>query len=163
MPSLMRSLIVYYSYSGNTKKVAEQLCEQLRQKGQVDIIELKAQDESESFFGQCRRAFRHTRAKIAPVNCNPGDYDLICFGSPVWAFAPAPAMNTYLGQAQNIQDKKIVLFTTYGSGTGNNRCLNYMRRILTEKGAKNFKRFSIQQSKVSDRDFVSAQIQAALI
>jgi flavodoxin len=158
----MRSLIVYYSYSGNTKKVAEQLCEHLRQKGQVDIIGLKAHDESESFFGQCRRAFTRQRAKIEPVNFDLSGYDLICFGSPVWAFAPAPAMNSYLDQVQNIQDKKVVLFTTFGSGTGNTRCLNYMQRILAEKGAKNFKRFSSQQSKVSDRDFVSAQIQATL-
>ena len=158
----MRSLIVYYSYSGNTKKLAEHLCAYLRQRGQADIVELKAQDESESFLGQCRRAFWRKRARIEPINCNLSSYDLVCFGAPVWAFAPAPAMNTCLDQVQNIQNKEIVLFTTYGSGTGNNRCLNYMQSILAKKGARSFKRFSIQQFKVNDHDFVSSRIQTAL-
>jgi len=158
----MRSLIVYYSYSGNTKKVAEHLCEYLGQRGQVDFTELSAQDESNSFFGRCRRAFTRQKAKIAPVNFDLSEYDLICFGSPVWAFAPVPAMNTYLDQAQQIQSKEIVLFTTFGSGTGNNRCLNYMQRILAKKGAGSFKRFSVQQVKVNDEAFVRARIQAVL-
>ena len=158
----MRSLIIYYSYSGNTKKVAEHLCGYLRQRGQADIVQLKAQDESDSFFGQCLRAFWRKRARIEPVNCNLSSYDAICFGAPVWAFAPPPAMNAYLDQVQNIQDKEVILFTTYGSGTGNNRCLNYMQQILANKGAKSFKRFSIQQFKVNDYDFVRGRIQAAL-
>jgi len=158
----MKAAIIYYSYSGNTKKVAECLREHLAQKGQADIAELKAQDEARSFFGQCRRAFWHKRARIAPLNYDPGNYDLVCFGAPVWAFAPAPAMNTCLDQVQNIQGKEIVLFTTYGSGTGNNRCLNYMQQLLTGKGAKNFRRFSVQQLKVNDRDFIRAKTQAAL-
>ncbi len=156
----MKILIVYYSYSGNTKKVAGQLCEYLRQKGQVDIIELRAQDESDSFFGQCRRAFARQRAKIEPVDFDLIGYDLICFGTPVWAFAPTPAMNTCLDQAQNIQGKEIILFTTFGSGTGNTRCLNYMQRILADKGARSFKRFSVQQCKIGYREFVNTQIQA---
>lgn len=162
MPSLMRSVIIYYSYSGNTKKVAATLCEYLRQKGEVDIVELKAIDESNSFLGQCRRAFTRQRAKIDAVNFDLSGYGLICLGSPVWAFAPAPAMNTFLDQAQQIQDKEIILFTTYGSGTGNRRCLNYMQQILAGKGAKSFRRFSIQQFKINDREFVNSQIQAAL-
>lgn len=155
----MKTLIIYYSYSGNTKKVAEYLRAYLEQKGRVDIIELKAQDEANSFFGQCRRAFRRARATIEPLNCNFSDYDLICFGSPVWAFAPAPAINTCLDQAQNIQGKEIILFTTFGSGTGNTRCLNYMQKILADKGVRSFKRFSVQQCKVGYREFVDTQIQ----
>lgn len=158
----MRSLILYYSYSGNTKKVAEYLCEHLKQRGEVDVVQLRALDEADSFFGQCHRALWHKRARIEPLNCDLSNYDLICFGSPVWAFAPAPAINTCLDQIQNAQGKEIILFTTYGSGTGNNRCLNYMQRTLTNKGAKSFQRFSIQQLKVRDRDFVNDRIQAAL-
>jgi len=159
----MKSAIVYYSYSGNTKKVAQSLCDHLRQKGEVDIVELKPLDESDSFFGQCRRAFKRQRAKIAAVNFDLSGYDLICFGSPVWAFAPAPAMNTYLDNVQGIGNKEIILFTTFGSGTGNNRCLNYMQRILAKKGASSAcRRFSIQQFKVNDQEFVNAKIQAAL-
>jgi len=158
----MKSAVVYYSYSGNTRKVAVGLAERLKEKGEVDILELKAQDESNSFLGQCKRAFTHTKAKLEPINFDLSAYDLICFGSPVWAFGPAPAMNAYLDNVQGVQNKDVVLFTTYGSGTGNQRCLNYMQKLLTAKGAKSFKSFSIQQFKVDDREFVLAKIRELL-
>lgn len=154
----VKSLIVYYSYSGNTKKVAQALAEFLNRKGQTMQIELIALDESRFFLGQCRRAFYRARARIEPVNCDLSGYDLICFGTPVWAFGPAPAMNTYLDNCIGVQGKEIILFTTYGSGTGNERCLNYMQGILTKKGATKFQRFSIQQFKVKDKEFVLSKI-----
>lgn len=154
----MKSIIVYYSYSGNTKKAAQALAEYLKDKGEAELISLQPLDESNSFFGQGNRAFRHVRAKIEPAKFDLSCYDLICLGSPVWAFGPAPAMNTYLDRCSGIEGKKIILFSTYGSGTGNQRCLNYMREILSKKGAKEFKQFSIQQFKVKDKEFVLSKI-----
>lgn len=158
----MRSIIIYYSYSGNTRKVALVLNEYLRQKGEVDLIELKARDESDKFLVQVVRGLRKKRATLEPVNFDLAQYDLICFGTPVWASAPAPAMNTYLDQCCGIENKEIILFTTYGSGMGNERCLNYMQESLVKKGAKNFKKFSIQQFKAKEQNFVRAQIKEAL-
>jgi flavodoxin len=158
----MKTAIIYYSYSGNTRKLSGHLCEYLKQRGEVDLVELKAQDESDNFFRQGRRALLHKRAKIEPINFDLGGYDLICFGTPLWAFAPAPAMNTCLDGAENIQDKEIVLFTTYGSGTGNNRCLKYMQKILVKKGARDFKSFSLPGARVNDANFVNAKIRTAL-
>jgi len=154
----MKSAIIYYSYSGNTKKVAEILAAHLAKQGEVKTRELKAQDESNNFFSQCARAFKHKKAKIEPIDIDLSAFDLICLGTPVWAFGPAPAMNTYLDNCLGVEGKEIILFTTYGSGTGNQRCLNYMQDILAKKGAKNFKRFSIQQFKVNDKDFVEKTI-----
>ena len=149
----MKSAIIYYSYSGNTKKVARILQEQLSQQGAVDEIELQA-DESKSFFSQAGRAFLHKRTGLRGVNFDLSGYDLICLGTPVWAFGPAPAMNTYLDRCSGVENKEAILFATYGSGAGKEKCLNYMQDILSKKGAKNFKRFSIQQFKVDDKEFI---------
>jgi len=150
----MKSIVIYYSYSGNTGKVADILSEVLAQKGEVVTIDLHCLDEANSFLAQCHRAFRHTKGQIEPVNLDLSGYDLICLGTPVWAFGPAPATNTYLDKCSGVEGKSIILFTTYGSGTGNNRCLNYMQDILVKKGAKEYKRFSIQQGKVKYKEFV---------
>jgi len=158
----MQSTIIYYSYSGNTRKVAHVLAQYLKDKSDVDIIELEPQDESHSFFGQCRRAFLKKRAKIETVDFNLSGYDLICLGTPVWAFAPTPATNTYLDKCFGLENKEVILFTTYGSGTGNQRCLNYMQSILTKKGVKHFNRFSIQQFKVNNEDFITKVINESL-
>lgn len=115
-------------------------------------------DESKSFLMQCRKALYRLKAKIQPVKLDLSDCDLICFGSPVWAFGPAPAINAYLDQCSGLERKRIVLFTTYGSGIGNERSLNYMQGILSKKGANKFNRFSIQQFKVKDKEFVLSKI-----
>jgi len=147
----MKSFIVYYSYTGNTQKVAQVLAEVLKEKSEVEILRLEVK-ESKHFFIQAVRAFTHKKAKINPVNFDLKDYDLVCFGTPVWAFAPAPAMNTYLEKCYGLSQKKAVLFCTYGSGVGKDKCLDYMQDILTKKGVKDFWRFLIPQSKAKDRD-----------
>lgn len=154
----MKTAVIYYSNSGNTKKAAITLAEYLKQKGEVDLLELKASDESDNFLGQCRRAFLKIRAQLEPVNLDLKAYDLLCFGSPVWAFGPAPAMNSYLDKCFGLESKDAVIFTTFGSGTGNDRCLNYIKDILNKKGIKSFKQFSIPQIKINDFDYVSSKI-----
>jgi flavodoxin len=154
----MKSVVIYYSFSGNTQKVAGILGGYLRDQSEVEILELKARDESLKFLGQCARAFRHKRADLELVNSDLNKYDFICLGTPVWAFGPAPAMNAYLDKCTGISGKRVILFTTYGSGTGKNKCLDYMQGILTQKGAKDFRRFSIQQFKAKDKEFVLSEI-----
>ena len=158
----MKGIIVFYSYSGNTGKTAVLLREFLQGQGDVQLCELKPLDESRSFFGQASRAFWRSRSVLPEMDFNLGSYDMICMGTPVWAFGPAPAMNTYLDRCSGLEGKSVVLFTTYGSGTGNGRCLDYMQQLLAGKGAKDFKRFSVQQGKINDREYVLSVIKKAL-
>ncbi|MFH1441640.1 MAG: NAD(P)H-dependent oxidoreductase [Candidatus Omnitrophota bacterium] len=155
----MKNLIVYYSYSGNTRKIAEILAEYL---GGAEIIELKCLEEITSFIGQARKAFWHKKSEIMDVKLDLKEYDLICLGTPVWAFGPAPAMNMFLDKCLGVDNKKIVLFSTYGSGVGKDRCLNYMQSVLAKKKASEFKRFSIQQANVKDREVVISKIKEVL-
>jgi flavodoxin len=154
----MRSVVIYYSYSGNTKRVAGVLSGYLKERGETQEIELIALDESKSFFGQGRRAFKRVRAKIQEVNPDVSGFDLVCLGTPVWAFAPVPAMNAFLDQCLGMEGKEIVLFTTYGSGSGNERCLKIMQQELAKKGAKSFRQFSIQQLKTKDKELILSEI-----
>jgi flavodoxin len=154
----MKSAIIYYSYGGNTQKVANVLWELLREKGEADQIELVAQDESKSFLMQCKRALLRKQAKIQPVNTDLSNYDLICLGTPVWAFAPTPAVNTYLERSSGLTNKPVVLFATFGSGSGLKKCLDYIEKILAKKGVKQFSRFSVQQFKVNDKEFIKKTI-----
>ncbi|MFC1646388.1 flavodoxin family protein [Candidatus Omnitrophota bacterium] len=150
----MTSAIVYYSYTGNTRKVALQLKDYLERKGSVELIEIKALDESKSFFGQCNRAFFGKEAIIEGVRLELSGFDLICVGTPVWAFGPAPAINAYLNKCAGVKNKTVVVFTTYGSGTGNGKCIRKIENSLKKKGAIKFRSFSIQQFKTSNKDFI---------
>jgi len=154
----MKIAIVYYSYGGNTREVADILSEYLQSEGSVETIELNALDESDGFIMQGARAFFHKQAWLDKVDFDLRLYDMVCFGTPVWAFAPTPAMNTFLDSCYGLKGKEILLFTTYGSGTGKERCMDFMENALAKKGGANFKRLAIQQKQVKDREFVVAKI-----
>jgi len=155
----MKSIIIYYSYSGNTRKVAAALTEYFKDRASIEAVELRPQDESASFFSQCKRALCRKRAQLQGVNFDLSGYDLIFFGTPVWAFGPAPAMNAYLDKCFGLKNKGAIIFTTYGSGIGNQRCLNYMQELLAQKGVVEFRRFSVQQFKADNKEHVLAKIQ----
>lgn len=158
----MRSAIIFYSYTGNTRKVAQELQQYLEKQGSVELIELKALDESRSFLGQCRRAFFKQEAKIEDVQCDLSGFNLVCFGTPVWAFGPAPAMNTYLKKCSGLEDTTTAVFTTFGSGMGNGKCIKKIQQALRQKGAKKFCSFSIQQFKVDNKNYILDVVSKAL-
>ena len=158
----MRSEIIFYSYSGNTRKVAKELKNFLGKQGSAELIELKAKDETDSFLGQCNRAFLRKEAAIEDVKFDLKDFDVVCLGTPVWAFGPAPAMNTYLKKCSGVENKSVVTFTTYGSGTGKGRCVKIIQDAMSSKGAKKQSDFGVQQSKVDNKDFILDQIAKVL-
>jgi len=151
----MKSAIIYYSYTGNTRKIALDLKDYLLNQGSVELIELKALNESKSFFGQCKRALFRKEAQIEDVKFDLSGFDLVCVGTPVWAFGPAPAVNTFLKKCFGPENKTVVIFTTYGSGAGNGRCIQIIQNLLKQKGVKDFRSFSIQQFRVKDSDFIT--------
>ena len=158
----MKSIIVYYSYSGNTHKVAEILRERLSREGEATLVRLKAEDESSNFFIQCLRAISNKRARIKDVPFNLFGYDLICLGCPVWAREPVPAIKTYLDKCSDLDGKRAILFVTYGSGLGKDHCMDKMENALRKKGIKDYRRFSISQFKVNDRNFVLEEMEKCL-
>ncbi len=158
----MRFAIIYYSYSGNTKKVAEELKKYLEKQGSVASMEIKAKDETDSFLGQCSRAFFKKEAQIEEIRFDLKDYDLVCLGTPVWAFGPAPAMNAYLEKCSGVEGKTVIAFTTYGSGIGNGRCIHLMEDALQKKGVKKIRTFSVQQFKVNNKDIILDNIAKVL-
>lgn len=126
----MKSLVVYYSFSGNTRKVAKTLCGFLATFGPVDETDLVPVDQPRSFFGRCQAAFWQRKARLQPGTFDCRAYDLVCIGTPVWAFGPAPAVNTFLAKASGLDAKKVILFNTHGGGPGINRCFAIMKKSL---------------------------------
>ena len=157
----MKSLIVYFSFTGNTKKIADELSGFLLKTGAVDIIELKNLNETGNFFKQGSSAFKHERADIGDVNFDVTGYDLICIGTPVWAFTTTPAINSYLDNCKGCEGKRVLLFTTSG-GAGDKRCISYMQEILATKGVKEFKSLSVSKNKANNKKFVLLKISQAL-
>ena len=155
----MKTLIVYYSYSGNTERVAKIYADAFKAKGEVAVQRLKPKSEIHGFGAQCRAAFTGKAAELeegASFDVSP--YDLIIIGSPVWAFAPVPAMNTYLAKVNGLHGKKTIVLLTSGSGLGVKKCFKHIRAILESKGASQIDEINIPDRKQGDEAFIAASV-----
>jgi len=106
----MKSLVVYYTRTGKTKGVAENIAAQLS----ADIEEIVDQKKRAGPIGWLnagKAATREETTEIASLKYSPSNYDLIVFGTPVWAWRPTPAIRTYIKQ-NDLSGKKVALFLT---------------------------------------------------
>jgi len=159
----MKALLTYYSYSGNTDKVAGIFGKILQSRGEAHIQRLKPVDEIKNFVSQCAAARRGERAMLEEgIKFDVASYDLVLIGSPVWAFAPTPAMNTFLKNLSGLKNKRVIVLLTSGSGLGVKACFNNIRKTLEAKGASTIDEINIPDRKNGDGDFVASSLQRLL-
>lgn len=90
----MKTLVVYYSKTGTTKKVAQ------------SVVEKLACDSDEIQYDEAAKAIKSI--------LNPSDYERVILLSPVWAFSLAEPMKLYLAKYKS-EIKKYRLIVTCGS------------------------------------------------
>lgn len=124
----MKTLIIYYSFEGACRFVAERLAAACG----ADLLELKpAKDikggKASKYFWGGRQVVFGTKPELLPLDKDPGDYDLLIMGTPVWAFTYTPAFRTFLSEA-GLKGKKIALFYCHEGGPG--KTLENMKKAL---------------------------------
>ena len=103
-----KKLVVYFSYTGNTKKIAQKLKEELN----CDILELKPiKPYSKNYQTVVDEEQNNESTKKVPkiqdINIDLNNYDEIIIGTPVWWYTIAPVIRTFL--KQNDLSKKVVI------------------------------------------------------
>ena len=111
-----KMLVLYYSQTGNTKVVAEEIATKLG----TDIEEITMVNPYDTGFRATIDRCMQEREQgvipdIQPVKANIADYDIIFLGFPVWFGTYAPPVQKFLLGA-DLSGKKIVPFCTFGSG-----------------------------------------------
>lgn len=112
----MRSLIIFYSLDGNTRFIARAINDELK----GDILEIKAKKQIPSkgfkkFFWGGKQVLLGEKPEIEDIKVDFTQYDLIVFGTPVWASNFVPVFNTFFKQ-YDFKDKKVALFCCHGGG-----------------------------------------------
>ncbi len=107
-----RTLVVYYSRTGTTRKVAQTIASALG----ADLEEIRETISRRGVFGYLRAAYEAARQRSAPIHTgskNPHNYDLVVIGTPVWAGAVAPPVRTYIAAAKE-RLSSVAFFCTLG-------------------------------------------------
>ena len=118
MKFFMKKLVVFYSYTGHTKMIAENI----QQKLNCDILEIKPvkpystdyqtvvdEEQNNSSVGKT--------PDIQKIDMNLNDYDEIIIGTPVWWYTIAPVIRTFLTQ-NDLSNKTIKPFATNAGWLG---------------------------------------------
>jgi flavodoxin len=122
----MKSLVVFYSRSGATGKVAARIAQTLG----CEIEEIFPKRKYAGPIGFIRAALEATRKKlpeISELKNDIGGYDLLILGTPMWSGSVASPMRSYI-ERQDGRFKKVAFFLTKGGASGT-RIFKEMERL----------------------------------
>ncbi len=125
----MSSLVVYFSFDGNTKFIAEKIAETIN----ADIIGLSTSKKYptegfKKYFWGGKSVIFGEKPKLTNENIDLSRYDTIIIGTPVWAGSYTPPIKSFISQ-YNIRGKRIALFASHGGG-GAEKCFARLKEAL---------------------------------
>lgn len=111
----MKTLVVYYSRTGNTRRVARRIAREL----DADLEEIEDRTSRGGVTGFMRSgkdSLLHHTTDLAEPDHRPGDYDLVVVGTPVWAGRLSPPVRTWLECFRDELSEAAFFLTTYMFG-----------------------------------------------
>ncbi|MBL7147648.1 MAG: flavodoxin [Nanoarchaeota archaeon] len=121
----MKTLIAFYSRTGNTKKVGVEIARIL--KADIDeIIDKKDRSGIKGWLGGGKDALFKKSTEIENKK-DASEYEIVVVGTPVWVNTMTPAVKVYLSK---YKFNEVAFFCTYGGSKG--RCFKNMEK-LTKK------------------------------
>ena len=116
---IMKTAVVYFSWSGNTRFAAETIAK----KAGADLFEIKTEMPYSSNFQKCCDEAKpecqgKTLRAIKPIaGLDFAKYDIVFVGTPNWWGTMAPPVRTWVAQNKDaLKGKTVCLFQTHGGG-----------------------------------------------
>ena len=154
-------LVVYYSRTGNTERVAQDIARVLNADNE-QLIDKKDRSGVVGYMKAGKDATKESLAEIAPIINDPAKYDLIIVGTPVWAWNMSSAVRTYITN-NKASFKEAAFFTTSG-GTKPEKIVAKMEALagLKAKASTGFVPSDLKKSNQSRYDKMVSDFVAAL-
>lgn len=132
MKTNAKTLVMYYSFTGHTKEMAEKQAK----KNNADLVEVKeskSRSKWNAYLKGCLQARKQSSSKIDEVHTDFAKYERILIGAPIWAGYPAPAFNSMIDMIPS--GKEVELFFLSGSGS-TAKTRNKIKKYLSERHLK---------------------------
>ena len=144
-------LVAYFSATGTTKHVAENLAEAIN----ADIYEInpkvpytKADLDwmDKNSRSTLEMKDHNSRPEIVNDNFSTDSYDTIFLGFPIWWYIAPTVVNTFL-ETHDLTNKKIILFATSGGSGFGKTVENLKKSVSNSTEIKEGKLFNNHPSK----------------
>ncbi|HUT80117.1 MAG TPA: NAD(P)H-dependent oxidoreductase [Candidatus Bathyarchaeia archaeon] len=131
----MKALIIYYTMSGRTKKIAKAIARTLTNYE----VTFSPFEISCKFYERMARISSLEKGDFSSIDAelkslDVKDYDLIVFGMPTYGNKPPNAFNEIMERIGNLEGKKAVVYATARLNGGGTRKI--MKANVEAKGAQ---------------------------
>lgn len=128
----MKTAIVYYSYTQNTKKWAEEKAHEIG----ADLIEIRERKHRSAigaYVCGSLAARRRKSADIEPLTADLAAYDSLILAVPIWAGFPATPFNNMVSLLPREKTVELVMVSGSGDSKGS---AEGTRRLIEDAGCK---------------------------
>lgn len=127
MAKPIHALVVYFSRSGQTEKLAREIQKMLPASKIEEIREIRSRKGVLGYLQSAFEAMVGSSPVIEPLETDPSHFDVVVLACPVWMSRIASPMRTYLLKMESKLPR--VAFTVTEGGSGGNRALLQMRDL----------------------------------
>jgi flavodoxin len=129
----MKYALIYYSYSGVTKKVTLDM-NKIISGTIIEVTPNKPYNILTAYTLGCKRAHSEHADPVSPSSIDLASYDHVIVAGPVWAWKPAPPVNGAIQSLKNGEGKTASVICTAGGQAGSS--IEVMRKTLEKQGLK---------------------------
>jgi len=126
----MKGLVIFYSRSGNTRKIAQEISTALKFDLE-EIFDTRAREGLWGFLSAGNDASKRRLTSIKENKKDPSFYELIIIGTPIWAGNISVPIRTYLHMHK--KDFNQVAFFYTGLNSNNTKVFKDMEEICGKK------------------------------
>ena len=146
---MTKTLIVYYSRTNHTQKVAELIAQGVGANIE-QILDVTSREGAFGYMLSGQQAMLQRSGRIQPAKEDPFRYDLTVLGSPVWSWNLSPPMRSYV-IVQKHRFKRVAFFCTEG-GSGGPRLF---RQLETLCGKTPVPTLEVTEGELKSGDYAS--------
>jgi len=128
----VKTLVLFYSFSGCTKKLASQKAAETGADIE-EIIEVKKMFVLKAYTAGAYRAMKRKKTQIQPVKSQLNGYEKIIIMCPVWAGNPAPAFNNIVDLLPSGKKIELVMVS---AGSGTKKSAEKTKALITARGCE---------------------------
>jgi flavodoxin len=122
----MQALVVYYSRTGNTRKVGQEIAKELSCDVE-EIVDTVNRSGPIGWINSGRQATTKELTKLQPWKKDLSGYDMVIIGTPVWAGTMSTPVRTFIVENKD-KLKNVAFFVTMGS-SGDGPTLKSMEEL----------------------------------
>lgn len=124
----MRHLVLFYSRTGTTARIAEALGAEL----DARVEEIKCPRYQSGWFSYLRAGYDSVKGRLPEIDSpqvSLKDYGMVILGAPVWTSYPAVPLRSFLAHNPDLPPR-IAVFMTHGAHSPPDKALEFAEKLL---------------------------------